>query len=447
NPENWKPVFPWKPEIRDRALPDASPAELAQIDRFNATVDRDVSRIRKQMSEPGCTPAIKAKLTQQAAERTAQRRQVGRIQAIYDVGPAPVTHLLKRGQFETPGAIVQAGFLSVLCDSPNDAVIREKSASDADSGRRLAFAQWVTRQDSRSAGLAARVYVNRIWQHLFGEGLVRTPENFGAQGEAPTHPELLEWLAAEFQGPAGWRTKPLVRAMMVSSAYQQASQVARQPAATNRGSVDPTVADPVAVDPENRLLWRMRIKRLEAEAIRDCVLAASGRLDCAMGGPPVLLIARPDGLVTVDPSKLRRPGDADRRSVYLLSRRAYNLSLLSVFDRPPLAVNCPKRDSSVIPLQSLTMLNDEFIAQEAEHLASRVAADSSLSGELAVRKAFSLALARDPSARETRQCLEFLDRQRQECKKGGTSDAHAVKTALAQLCRTLYNTSEFLYSE
>src|SRR5262249_54859459 len=153
-------------------------------------------------------PAAKTKLTQQVAERTAQRRHVGRIQAIYDVGPAPVTHLLKRGQFEAPGAIVEAGFLSVLCDSPNDAVIREKPVSEAESGRRLAFAHWLTRKDSRSAGLAARVYVNRIWQHLFGEGLVRTPENFGAQGEMPTHPELLEWLTAEFQGPDGWRTKP-----------------------------------------------------------------------------------------------------------------------------------------------------------------------------------------------------------------------------------------------
>jgi hypothetical protein len=121
--------------------------------------------------------------------------------------------------------------------------------------------------------------------------------------------------------------------------------------------------------------------------------------------------------------------------------------LLSVFDRPAFAVNCPQRDASVIPLQSLTMLNDEFIAEEAEHLASRVASDASASGELAVRRAFGLALARDPSARETRQCIEFLDRQRRECQKCGASDDHAMKTALAQLCRTLYNTSEFLYSE
>jgi Protein of unknown function (DUF1549)/Protein of unknown function (DUF1553) len=449
NPEHWKPVFPWKPEIRDRALPDASTADLAQIDRLNAAVDRDVARLRGRMSEPGCTPAINAKLTQRVAERTAQRRRVGRIQAIYDVGPPPVTHLLKRGQYETPGPVVQPGYLSVLCDSSVDAVIRERPGSDSDSGRRLAFARWLTRPDSRAAGLVARVYVNRIWQHLFGEGLVRTPENFGAQGETPTHPELLEWLSADFQDPAGWRTKPLVRAMMLSAAYQQASQsVRRSPANSGRATVGARTVDPATIDPENRLLWRMRTKRLEAEAIRDCVLAAAGRLDSLMTGPPILLVARPDGLVTVDASQLRRPTDADRRSVYLLSRRAYNLSLLSVFDRPAFAVNCPKRDTSVIPLQSLTMLNDEFIADLAAHLGSRAsAAAASGSREQEVHAAFQLALARAPSGTETRQCVDFLARQNLAFQQAGAPENQAASRALAQLCRTLLNTSEFLYSE
>jgi hypothetical protein len=443
NVENWKPVFPWKPEIRDRALPDASSAELTQIDRFNADLDRDVARMRGRMAEPGCSSTLKAQLVQLVALRTSQRKRVGRIQAIYDVGPPPLTHLLKRGQFETPGSVVEPGFLSVLCDSPADAVIpSQRSQSRPDSGRRLAFARWVTRKDSRAASLVARVYVNRIWQHLFGEGLVRTPENFGVQGEEPTHPELLEWLAAEFQGPAGWQTKPLVRAIMLSAAYQQTSQSVRQPSANSMGR-----PDPATVDPENRLLWRMRTKRLEAEAIRDCVLAASGRLDSLMGGPPILLIARPDGLVTIDSSKLRRRGDAVRRSVYLLSRRAYNLSLFSVFDRPLFAVNCPKRDTSVIPLQSLTMLNDEFIAEEAERLAARVATASSGSPNEAVRAAFGLTLARSPSEREARRCSDFIARQQRAFEQAGAAQPLAAQKALAQLCRTLYNTSEFLYSE
>jgi hypothetical protein len=444
NPGNWKPVFPWKPEIRDRALPDVSAAELSQIDRFNADVDRDVARMRGRMAEPGCTPAFKAKLTQLVAERSAQRRHVGRIQALYDVGPAPVTHLLTRGQFETPGPVVQAGFLGVLCNSSAEAAAPENSDTGLDSGRRLAFAQWATRKDSRAAGLVARVFVNRIWQHLFGEGLVRTPENFGVQGEEPTHPELLEWLSAEFQGPAGWRTKSLVRAILLSAAYQQASQSSRF-RLVPKGQ---RAVDPATVDPENKLLWRMHTKRLEAEAIRDCVLAASGRLDSTMGGPPILLVARPDGLVTIDSSKLRRPGDADRRSVYLLSRRAYNLSLFNVFDRPLFAVNCPKRDTSVVPLQSLTMFNDEFIADEADHLAARVAAvASSGSEEQAVQRAFGLALAREPSATESRRCVNFLIQQERAFQGAGAPLNLAFQKALSQLCRTLYNTSEFLYSE
>jgi hypothetical protein len=192
----------------------------------------------------------------------------------------------------------------------------------------------------------------------------------------------------------------------------------------------------------------MRTKRLEAEAIRDCVLAASGRLDSTMGGPPVLLVARPDGLVTIDSTKLRRPADAVRRSVYLLSRRAYNLSLFNVFDRPLFAVNCPKRDTSVIPLQSLTMLNDEFIADEADHLASRVAAAARLgSEEVAVRGAFGLALAREPSAAEARRCVNFFVHQERAFQAAGAPQNLAFQKALAQLCRTLYNTSEFLYSE
>jgi len=207
------------------------------------------------------------------------------------------------------------------------------------------------------------------------------------------------------------------------------------------------IAKAAKVDPENKLLWRMPTKRLEAEVIRDCVLAVSGRLDSTMGGPPVLLVARPDGLVVVDESKLRRLADANKRSVYLLSRRAYNLSLLTVFDRPLFAVNCPKRDASVIPLQSLTMLNDKFVADEAEHFAGRVALQSSPTSASAVRCAFSMALGRVPDDMEIRRCAAFLDQQRAAFKAAGGSDGDATRQALVELCHTLLNTSEFLYAE
>jgi len=434
NPEKWKPVFPWKPEITDRALADVSPAEKMEIDRLNSAVDREVAEMQHEMSRPGCKPQLKATLKRRIAERVAQRRRPGHIQALYDVGPAPVTHVLNRGQFETPGPEVEPGFLSVLCDSTQTAVVRPTRATGADSHRRTAFARWITQKDSRAASLVARVMVNRIWQHLFGEGLVRTPENFGAQGEGPTHPELLEWLTAEFMTDAGWRLKPLIRQMVLSAAYQQSSQEGKGSSA-------------VAADPENRLLWRMNAKRLEAEVIRDCVLSVAGRLDSTMGGPPVLLVARSDGLVIVDESKLTRRAEANKRSVYLLSRRAYNLSLFTVFDRPIFAVNCPKRDASVIPLQSLTMLNDTFVADEAEHFADRILQHAQPTPADAVRSAFTVAFARSPNDGELHRCTTFLAKQHDSFKTAGRSKGDADRSAVVQLCHTLLNASEFLYAE
>jgi hypothetical protein len=477
NPHNWKPVFPWKPQIKDRAIPDVSASEEAEIERVNLAVDRDVATMQIRMSEPKCTPKLKAQLRRRIAQRTAERRQFGRIQALYDVGPAPPTYLLKRGQFETPGPEVRPGFLSVLCDSERDAVVRPAGENGPDSGRRLAFARWLTQNDSRAAGLVARVMVNRIWQHLFGQGLVRTPENFGAQGEPPTHPELLEWLAADFMHNAHWQIKPFIREIMLSAAYQQAStlaanspsnvgQAASLPSSVRQAGSLPFSAAHAAnslssasasrssaneraakLDPENKLLWHMPAKRLEAEVIRDSILAVSGRLDSVMGGPPIFLVARPDGLVVVDESKLKRPADADKRSVYLLSRRAYNLSLLTVFDRPLFAVNCPKRDTSVIPLQSLTMLNDEFVADESAHFAARLANSSLPNNEIAVERAFALALCRTPDDREVRRCAAYLNTQRDAFETAGETTHDATRHALTELCHTLLNTSEFLYAE
>ncbi len=434
NPHNWKPVFPWKPEIKDRAIPDVSPADQAEIERTNFSIDREVADMQTRMSQPKCTPDLKKKLKRRIAERTAQRRRVGRIQALYDVGPAPVTYLLKRGQFETPGFEVEPGFLSVLCDTEQDAVVSQPkstgSNSGPDSGRRAAFARWITKPRSRAASLVARVMVNRIWQHLFGQGLVRTPENFGAQGESPTHPELLEWLSAEFMINGHWQVKPLIREIMLSSAYQQASTIAASlPSSVGQAASLPLSSAPAShpvnkwqasslpyeraakLDPENKLLWRMPTKRLEAEVIRDSILAISGRLDSVMGGPPIRLLARPDGLVVVDESKLQRPADANKRSVYLLSRRAYNLSMLTVFDRPLFAVNCPKRDTSVIPLQPLTMLNDQIVAEESAHFATRVAALAPQTSDGTIKEAFTLALGRPPDNRELARCIQYLRQQ------------------------------------
>ncbi|HMC66520.1 MAG TPA: DUF1549 and DUF1553 domain-containing protein [Gemmataceae bacterium] len=496
NPKNWKPVYPWKPEIKDRGLPDVSPAEAVEIGRHNAEIDRQLDRLKMQQAELRRsyearlfeaklktvpepiradtkaalqTPATKRSEIQKylagkfegtlkpkpeeidralsAADReklvsfgrqvetlSAGRRKYGTIQALYDVGPPPSTHVLKRGEYERLGPEVQPGFLSVLCESAGDSTVHEAKPSGTSSGRRLAFARWLTAADSRAGALLARVMVNRVWQHLFGQGIVATPENFGVTGEPPTHPELLEWLSSEFVRN-GWRIKPLIKLIMSSTAYRQSS---RQPDAPARG---------VQVDPGNQLLWRMRLRRLDAEAIRDSILAVSGQLNPAIGGPPALLYAQPDGMVVIDEKKLPTPDAKYKRSVYLLCRRAYNLSLLTVFDQPLVAANCPCRDVSAVPLQSLTMLNDAFVAQQAEQFAERVARLAGASKASAIPAAFRLALARAPSGREIAWCVKLLERQAAIYRSAKLPADQAEKKALVQLCHSLLNTSEFLYAE
>lgn len=531
NPKDWKPVFAWKPEIKDRGLPDVSPAEAAAIDRHNLDIDRQIAALKRQQTELRRpyesrlfaakldsvpepiradtkaaleTPEPKrneiqkylahkfeaalkvppqetekalsaadrdkaAELVRKAVAFESDRRKYGKLQALYDVGPPPPTHLLKRGEYAQPGPQVSPGFIRVLCDSDAAAIIALDKPMATSSGRRTALARWLTAPDTRASALLARVMVNRVWQHLFGQGIVATPENLGLSGELPTHPELLEWLSVELIRN-GWRIKPLIKTMMTSTAYRQASQVLGGEWRVQSGETKTSSAHRLAsvgqafqpamhsncnsrteraehVDPGNRLLWRMRLRRLEAEVIRDAMLAVGGRLNRTMGGPPVLINAQPDGMVVIDQKSLPNTSDKDKRSIYLLFRRAYNLSLLAVFDQPLVAVNCPGRDASAVPLQSLTMLNDSFVTEQAEHCANRVARLAGTAGEPPIRIAFRLVLARRPSADEIAVCLLLLQRQAAIYQSAKLPADQAAKKALVQLCHTILNTSEFLYAE
>jgi hypothetical protein len=351
--------------------------------------------------------------------------------------------LLKRGNHETPGKEVEPGFPSALSDPGRPVAIPGPAAAAETSGRRTALAQWLTRPDSRASALLARVMVNRLWQHLFGQGLVPTPENFGRSGEPPTHPELLEWLSDEFTR-SGWRIKPMLKLMMTSRAYRQAS---RQPALADSRPGAAVKADPEKVDPGNQLLWKMRLRRLEAEVIRDSILAVSGRLNLAMGGPPVKVKSLAEGMVVIDDKGQTDPTARDRRSIYLVVRRAYNLSLLAVFDQPLIAVNCSRRDVAAVPLQSLTMMNDAFVAEQARHFADRVTQSAGNSREKIIDTVFRMALARQPAPAERAICAELLDRQAAAFRQTKLSPREADHQALVQLCHTLLNTSEFLYAE
>jgi hypothetical protein len=269
-----------------------------------------------------------------------------------------------------------------------------------------------------AGSLVARVQVNRIWQHLFGRGIVATDDNFGAQGRTPTHPELLDWLAARFAAD-GWRVKPLLRMLMTSDVYKQAS-----------AGDDPKAAE---ADPGNDLLWRMRLRRLESESVRDAILAVSGKLDRTMGGTPVLTAAQPDGSVIIKEDSLPTPTAKWRRSLYLLARRNYHPALLGVFDQPIVATNCTGRQSAAVVTQSLTMLNNAVVLEQSDAFADRVIIESGNDDAKAIDLAFRLALTRSPRGDEQSWCADFLRGHQPR------------REAIAQLCHVLFNSSEFLY--
>lgn len=377
-----------------------------------------------------------------ASERQLASLELHQVQALWDVGKAPTIRLLNRGDVDFAGPKVSPGFLSVLSPPGESDAVPSSNVHGETTGLRLAFAEWLTRPEHP---LTARVIVNRMWQHHFGSGIVATPGNFGATGARPTHPELLDWLAVEFMRQ-GWSAKRLHKLMMVSTVYRQSS--ARRPEMSAGTAKD---FDAASIDPDNRLLWRMNLRRLDAEALRDAVITVSGIADYTMGGPPVLLAASPSGLQSV-------PGDgtesAARRSVYLVARRSNPVSFLRVFDYPVIDVNCTQRSTSATPLQSLTMINGEFLAGSAERLALRV---EKLAGENStltnkIEAAYCLAFSRAPSETETVGGIEYLDRLEKlyAATSGDSSESSGQPTAAAQqafenFVHMLLCSNEFLY--
>jgi hypothetical protein len=406
------------------------------VERF--LVDRYGSRLKIEPAEieKAIGPEDRARLAdleRQIGHWNGQKRSYGKIQALVEAGPPPVTKLLRRGNHETPGVEVQPGVLSALCESPGDATMPSACAGPS-SGRRTALARWLTEPDTPAAALLARVFVNRVWQHHFGRGLVVAAENFGRMGTPPSHPELLEWLAADFVAH-GWSVKRLHRLIMLSTVYRQAAE--RQDARAQ------------AADPENALFWKKPLWRLEAEAVRDAALAVAGTLDRSTGGPPVPLDPRPDGEVVVATKNLPSPTAACRRSLYLLQRRNYPLSVLGVFDVPLMNGNCPRRTNSVVPLQALTMLNGAFALEQAAQFADRLLREEPADNGRRVGRAFRLALARTPTADEMARALALVaaQKERRLATDPATRPATAERRAWADLGLVLFNTSEFLYVE
>jgi len=426
--------------------------------------------------EAALTGDEKQTLADLAASRDAlakQKKSYGRITALWDMGEPPVSRVHRRGIVAAAGVLVQPGFPEVLAPPgesarPIEAWLEPAAAASAagstaapagpqgqTSGRRLALANWLT---SPGHPLAARVHVNRVWHHHFGRGIVATPGNFGRSGSLPTHPELLDWLAVDFV-EHGWSTKRLHRQIMGSTAYRQDSR--RRPAALDEPpatAAEAPAALAARIDPENRLLWRMNLRRLEAEIVRDSILVVSGALDRTMGGPPVPITTPADGLsmARAEPT----PTSPFRRSLYILARRTYPLKFLELFDAPIMAVNCTERTTSATPLQSLALLNSEFLFAEAERMAARVAAETAGStgadGATAhgadaaapqVDRAYRIAFGRPPSAAEAARALTFLAEQTADHGAAGRPAEQAARAALADLCQMLLASNEFLHVE
>ncbi|MEZ5361899.1 MAG: DUF1553 domain-containing protein [Bryobacterales bacterium] len=368
-----------------------------------------------------------AKLRKDLETWNGYRRELHPIRALWDgKDHSPTMRLLQRGSVEAPGPRVSPGFLSILC-SPGDDCTAEPSSHRAGdtSGLRLALAEWLTSPDHP---LTARVIVNRLWQHHFGTGIVATVDNFGEMGSGASHPELLDWLAVDFM-EHGWKAKRLHKQIMLSSAYRQSSKRSDNPSADRAESEDS----------ENRLLWRMPLRRLEAEALRDSILAVAGRLDDSLDGPPVELTARPDGLQFAEDD-----GPKARRSVYLLARRTWPSTFLAVFDFPIIDTTCTRRTPSATPLQSLTLMNSEFVLHNA-----RVAAERLGGGEAApadfVDKAYDLLFARPAGDAERALAVAHLKEQQALYGKSNASEQESAARAAESLIHMLLSSNEFLY--
>lgn len=340
------------------------------------------------------------------------------------------TYLLRRGSVANKGPEVQPGVPAVLSGItppyPTPAP-RERS-----TGRRRALAEWIT---APTNPLTYRVLANRIWQHHFGQGLVSTPSDFGFNGARPTHPELLDFLAARLIADGG-RIKPLHKLIMLSATYQQSSR------SHPRG---------LEVDPQNSLLWRTNPRRMEAETLRDSVLAASGQLNLEMGGKGIKPRMRPELLPASQrnkwPTIAQEGPDHWRRSVYIYVKRQLLLPMLELFDSPTTTDTCAVRMASVLPTQALLLMNDEFIEDQAGHLAQRALREAGNEAASAIGRLHALALSAPPAPQRLREALAFVQGRERVYSNEPPATPPARQRALTDLAHVLLNSSEFLHIE
>jgi mono/diheme cytochrome c family protein len=374
-------------------------------------------RVRYDPAAPAAKPAgtvaeLSPELTRERAELTARQgelrarlSQLGSALKVYAgtfTEPGP-THLLVRGDPTRKGVVVGPATIGAV--SPKAAI----DARVPEVQRRLALANWIA--DSANP-LSARVMVNRVWHYHFGRGLVATPSDFGFNGAAPSHPELLDWLASTYIA-GGWRLKPIHRLIVTSAVYRQSNRL------------DSTAQ---AIDRDNRLLWRMTPRRLEAESLRDAILASSGQLDTRMGGPGYNIWEPNTNYVAVYKPRSELGSDAYRRMVYQFKPRSQPDPTFSAFDCPDAALVAPRRNVSTTALQALNLLNSRFVIQQAACFARRLEEEAGHDKARQVERGFRLAFGRGPSLSESNAAIALIE-------------SHGC----AAFCRALYNANEFVY--
>jgi hypothetical protein len=430
-------ISPGSLYLYDREFND----EIAKLnaERKKLTDKKDAEALKKideqiKYFRDSLTKKVLDAMAKKAADVRAAKPEEPFIRALTEQpGKVPVTHLFFRGDPGQPKAAVKPADLSVVALGKN--LIPENAADRPSTGRRLALAKRLT---DGTHPLTGRVLVNRFWLHHFGRGLVDTPGDFGKLGELPSHPELLDWLASNFM-KNGWRLKRLHRLIMTSQAYRQISR--RSPKLDE-------------LDPDNRLLGRMSVRRLEAETLRDSILFVSGQWNPRMFGKPVPVKEDEVGQIVVGVStndSSNRPtgktislGDEEnRRSLYVQLRRSKVLSFVDTFDAPTMEPNCTKRTVSTVAPQALMLMNNSFVINESRSMAGRFRrlAKGNLDRQLGL--AWETTLGQAPGADELAQSAMFVEKQ--AALFAAQKEKQPGLAALANYCQVLLSSNAFIY--
>ena len=404
------------------------PLSIAGIDNAN---EKDINKLIDEHGEKYLT-------NEELRSFTDTRRELERVRSKTFTGKwaaaaaeqgitPPDTHLLIRGSAHAPGDVVEPAFPQVL--SPPEAVVPKPSREKMTTYRRTVLADWIASPENP---MTARVMVNRIWQHHFGRGIVRSTSDFGSLGDRPTHPDLLDWLATEFVHADDWHMKSLHKKIMMSKTYRMSSQ----------GN-----AKALAQDPTNDLFWRYDMRRLTAEEVRDSILHATGELNLSLGGPTVYPDLPPEVIETSSKKgELVSSGmwgessieEQNRRSIYIHLKRSLLHPMLADFDFADFDASCPVRFTTTQASQALNLLNSDYVNDRARTLRARIEQEVGAEQDKQILRAFELAIGRAPSAQEVTMSQDFLQEM---STREGTDPARAME----RYCLLVLNLNEFMF--